>query len=1454
MIKLKIIATIFEFESFHYFVFTLINVSFSRIKGFCLVTDRTMSDSLMSSAVGKNGGEGDAIRVFVRVRPPDSATAGVISSDACLHTDEDKNAIIMHCKPDAKVFTFDQVVDKDVTQETVFASVGKRIIESAVAGYNGTIFAYGQTGSGKTFTMVGPSEEYEDFQHPKRGVIPRGFEYLFNLVQRNREMYGETYEFLCKCSFLEIYNEQVFDLLDATSSILQLRENMKNGVFVEGLTEKVASSAADAYEVLNQGWLNRRVAATSMNRESSRSHAVFTVSIETKQKKEGVQNVKMSQLHLVDLAGSERQKDTHTTGVRLKEAGSINKSLSILGHVIMALVDIAHGKSRYVPYRDSKLSFLLRDSLGGNAKTCLIACVHPGSKCFSETLSTLQFARRAKMIKNKAVVNEDTQGNVLHLQAEIKRLKEMLAQSMPRELTASLPGESGDQPPRLADVINTVDKEIRKKFLDAMVFREKSIQDNRLLHDKMSKLEDQCNKREKFLQSTKMIVKFRETHIVRLEKQLKEKELVADVDNEKKLLKDEIAVLKDQLEHNPQITKYAVENQNLRREIKQLRSQDLVVNNMRYQEQRIQELEKTYQDLLTESQASDDNRQTSTTPACTPQMLESQVAVATVEKYKSQITSLQGQVETLKQELQEQKNVAEKQALELQAELASQQRSVRELEQVLEAHHIKSKIERETMNDMHMQAIKTITTPTKVAYTLRNRDIVQNSLGQPMPLDEEEEPGLDLMDESEPVQMTEQAQEALTEEIKQLQNQNNELNEKLAEQESQMRKLKQNNSKLDHQTQQLDEIINKERNEWNATRSDLTKQVTKLTEELQEVTSIKSMLQEENNDLKVLMSSADRELEASRNRDRESKSRFEKEVDGMRTKSLQVEFEVNRLQKDYDVLLEEKDMLQESLETAYNTNDFNEDRIRQLEHMMMIDRNTLQESDIELQALHEKLQQEQERNHKLQEEFMQKGQDKENALVRALEENQLLLQQLESKHNLYVGLIEKFSQLTLERDDLVAKVTQLQKQKTEDKDAINMLMSRVQDEKNKMQVLQEELSAAISKIQAEQNSRLIHQEVVNDLHKNLAEAKQQLAAMTGSKEEQRVEMKRELDGVIDENDQLSDQLNQTQGLLQQTQTELESKACRVETLKKELQSKIEQLNQVHSNYETKVKEVEVEGKEKEDLSEKVCRLQEELKKYTLNPYLFTLYVGSLTVVTVKEERVSLKGFIEESEDRRMAKNEEIKQLKTLLQDATDEASRQENRFSELDIELRNKELELKQVQENSKNVSEALGRVCDNLKKRTDKLEELLTEKERLENALRQSECNLEMNEDILNEKYEDVERLKALAEKDQAETTRLKSEVEQLKEERAKMLRETKELQEKLGEVQDENAKLVGHQNHHQKIQYHMNIKQENHRLKEDIVRLTSELAKFKVKKPVESTLKENFKPKVNDQSNVKC
>lgn len=282
-----------------------------------------------------------------------------------------------------------------------------------------------------------------------RGLVPRVFDYLFEDVVgvSQAASTGTNVQHTFACSFLEIYNERVYDLLDGGSTKdatgLQLRENGRKGVFVEGLIESVVTNAKQAAELMTLGAQNRRVGQTAMNRESSRSHSVFILQIQSKETTaDGITKMRSSRFNLVDLAGSERQRNTEAAGERLKEAGSINKSLSALGNVIMGLVEQSAGKNRHVHYRDSKLTFLLKDSLGGNSKTFMIATISPAEDSSYETLSTLKFAQRAKLIRNNAVINEDSTGSVLVLQEEIQRLRRQLHQAhvesvrMPSELSS----------------------------------------------------------------------------------------------------------------------------------------------------------------------------------------------------------------------------------------------------------------------------------------------------------------------------------------------------------------------------------------------------------------------------------------------------------------------------------------------------------------------------------------------------------------------------------------------------------------------------------------------------------------------------------------------------------------------------------------------------------------------------------------------------------------------------------------------------------------------------------------------------------------------------------------------------------------------------------------------------------------------------------------------------------
>ncbi|KAI2668173.1 Kinesin-like protein KIF16B [Labeo rohita] len=382
-----------------------------------------------------------SVRVAVRVRPMNRREKDL--SAKCIIEMEGNKTTITNLKiPDGvtgdsvrertKTFTYDFSYDSSdcknasfVSQEKVFKDLGTDVLKAAFEGYNACIFAYGQTGSGKSHTMMGIPGDV--------GLIPRICEGLFSRISgmtRRDEASFRT----------EIYNERVRDLLRrkmAKTYNLRVREHPKEGPYVEDLSKHLVQNFSDVEELMEAGNINRTTASTGMNDASSRSHAIFTINFTQAKFDAEMPSETVSKIHLVDLAGSERADATGATGVRLKEGGNINKSLVTLGNVISALADLSqeggnsHLKKKqvFVPYRDSVLTWLLKDSLGGNSKTIMIATVSPADVNYGETLSTLRYANRAKNIINKPTINEDSNVRLIReLRAEIARLKALLAQ------------------------------------------------------------------------------------------------------------------------------------------------------------------------------------------------------------------------------------------------------------------------------------------------------------------------------------------------------------------------------------------------------------------------------------------------------------------------------------------------------------------------------------------------------------------------------------------------------------------------------------------------------------------------------------------------------------------------------------------------------------------------------------------------------------------------------------------------------------------------------------------------------------------------------------------------------------------------------------------------------------------------------------------------------------------
>lgn len=339
--------------------------------------------------------ENQNIQVFVRSRP--------------LHADEKRSSVelitekkTIRVASQNKTYSFDNVFDAKVKQYDVYLSVVEPLVQQVIEGYNCTVFAYGQTGTGKTYTMVGDRSDRDVSwdEDPTSGVIPRAIDQLIE------ELQAQDAEYTVRVSFLELYNEDAYDLLSPLSDTNKLKiyndSERKGSVIIQNLVEMIVKTKSEIFEILEKGTLKRQTAPTLMNACSSRSHSIFSVTAHIKETTfDGEEVVKTGKLNLVDLAGSENIGRSGAVDERAREASNINKSLLTLGRVITSLVE----KSTHIPYRDSKLTRLLQDSLGGKTKTSIIATISPGYDDLEDTISTLDYAQRAKKITNKPEVN-----------------------------------------------------------------------------------------------------------------------------------------------------------------------------------------------------------------------------------------------------------------------------------------------------------------------------------------------------------------------------------------------------------------------------------------------------------------------------------------------------------------------------------------------------------------------------------------------------------------------------------------------------------------------------------------------------------------------------------------------------------------------------------------------------------------------------------------------------------------------------------------------------------------------------------------------------------------------------------------------------------------------------------------------------------------------------------------
>ncbi|XP_061429100.1 kinesin-like protein KIF15 [Lethenteron reissneri] len=1372
--------------------------------------------------------DGDAIRVCVRVRPPTEGIAlneGESMEHGMCVTVVSPDTVRVLSRPEPRIFTFDYVASISATQEEIFSVVAKNIIESCMNGYNGTIFAYGQTGSGKTFTMLGAMDQVDIFNHNLRGVIPRSLEFIFSLISREKQMAGDAKEFLCKCSFLEIYNEQVFDLLDPASTSLFIRENIQKGVFVEGVMEMSLSSAAEAYQVLSLGWRNRRVASTSMNRESSRSHAVFTLTIQSKEKRNGMVNIRSSQLNLVDLAGSERQRDTQSDGMRLKEAGSINRSLSSLGNVINALAEMAHGKGRFVPYRDSKLTFLLRDSLGGNAKTAVIVNVHPGGRYFGETLSTLQFARRTKLIKNKAVVNEDTRGDLSQLQAEIKRLREQL--SLQQEGLSSAPSYN----PTPASVGFELPRDSwRQHFLEAMQFRQSSETDMKALQGKIKHLEDLCERKERRLQSNRMIIKFRESLIAQLERTAKGSGVEAEGcikcrDENIANIKQELALFKEMVEHHPEVSKFAQENHNLRAELKQLRELAAVRAGQELSERIALQLDRAFADAMAQRESAGPADNLQPTSVCTDT-----VTSAGMERMKVELQKMQNDVASARQELEENKELSRKKQGEMENELQSLRKQNQQLETLIKATQTSKLQEVTLLNRVHAEAIKNLTTPVRMALTRRLDNVSRTSVdGSPALMQRAEVTDDFIFNEVEPEQVSTQAYEVIADELRTMQEQSTRLQQQLIEEETRVLGLQQNLDKVDLQRAQHEQLLLNERNIWAQREKSFSDSVALMERKMQETESTNSVLQSEVHDLRVVLKSADRDLAEARKEVAEIRRWRDGEAARLANQLLDLQLQTDVARREQQSAQEEKIALQDSLETLQEELRFNEYSIAELRDTLRQERERTTQLDSDAAKLMKTLECQAEKSKSLSLQLEDK-ESTQKELLKVIDDNFLLKQQ-------HSELLSQMEQQKLELHKAeetlrasTAQVEDLQRSNKAYQESTDQLIIRVQEERSASNGHAQRVAELENEL-CELKATLLR---VETSHVQSVEAeaklKQSLLELNGCMEMKSTAYEVTLEMLRDDQESVKNEMRsltanfETQScLLGSVQQEADDARKNVENLQAQLLHKEAELARLQAELEEKLQSVYHPS----DQSSPVPPASDS----QLTPcWRKTMSAGcpvqSPELEELHSRQAMLSALVQDLQASHLEGVAEIALLKEQL--AEKESLRETLDLKEGECRLLASQLdEMRREYDASEEKLNSTLKLLSQQAAASRKEESTVAQ---LENQVMERTRYLQAEIDQLNEQLvlmEDTQlellRVHAAEEQLFREKEDIRSSLEQMQEEKDRLVQEVQQLKKHNEELAVENGKISGHQNLQQKIQYMV-------KLKKDLTKLTEDMSKLQV------------------------
>eukprot|EP00742_Colponemidia_sp_Colp-10_P012615 GILJ01014198.1.p1 GENE.GILJ01014198.1~~GILJ01014198.1.p1 ORF type:complete len:1605 (+),score=415.17 GILJ01014198.1:599-4816(+) len=1257
---------------------------------------------------------------------------------------------------------------------------------------------------------------------------------------------------------------------------------MKKGVYVENLIEETVSTAEDTLKILRRGAVNRHVGSTNMNKESSRSHSVFTLVIESKGTKEGLTQIRSARFHLIDLAGSERQKHTDAVGERLKEAGMINRSLSALGNVINALVDIAEGKSRHVHYRDSKLTFLLKDSLGGNSRTCIVANVSPSSTAFGETLSTLKFAQRAKLIRNKAIINEDTSGAVALLKEEIKRLKDRLLHSQAvvsvmetrRQSIMPLRGhmtqergcvEENGAPADMGICQHERRIEQLEDLLSRALLREKDTDSLRArevkrLVAKVQSFQELCARLDKSVQANKMVLKLREGAV----KRLAGKDSVAPGTVEAEL-RAEIAVLQQQLEHHPEVIRYAMEVADLKDELEALQDEHNADSTLSIQSdyrklkemvlevgEHLAESANERRSLITKMQLLMDQKKNENRIS-SPEKRKQEAELQRIrEEFEVQIRSLKGDLSTNKQQLHDAMNRVN----QLSAEVAAKNAHVDELVVTIESIRLNKQMEVDKLNELHRKTLESI--KEDLASTQQGKEETLNNFS------EAKLRILSLESEVESMQIS----------LQKFQKQSEELETVVRTVKTDLAKSEQERLRASQREQELDSTVEQLKSELEGTHSELNQ----LRVENEQARSENELLQNQFEDTKVKLCEeieskmqSQQELQEYMEKQQELIDKMNQELNEAKNRADKLEFEKTLFQEDHDTLMEsymyEKNQLGEIQQIKSEL----EAELTRTHKALAVSEEALNRQFVTVASLQSKL--------------AEGSEESKELLHDTLAENATLKDSMEQLKAQVEERAAKISSLQEEAANLRTRVSDHQRAEEISAAKIAELHNSIQQQRLKMHAQEVDYQNAVSEIESIRKDAEETQALSDQDKQQIAELQDVIQQL----QQQRDELERahdlEVESLLNEQAELRARWSQEREALGQ-QIESEQNRFREQTLlleQLENDLRMSKEKAVESAQEWDQERAQVQQQHAEviqqliqERDQAVAAVQQEMSglqssvdelrrnsQQNQSELMFNLNQAQDQLVqrhaADKENwhrsKVELEASIKDLQcslhESRMELQAEKAAMATRLQEIAQQRSESERqhlqslkqmeeakeaalavaqtKISDLHMSLCESEADTKRIELAAAEDAKVMQQNLESAQARIDELEAEVTaltvETVRLSAELARIAEELEESFKTKQEWIETMNRLREEEDRAYEENQIMKTRMETLVEERSKMDREVAVANLQIEELKKEVDKLTGHKNLNQKIQHHLKIKEENNTLKRDKLILTDDL-----------------------------